>query len=257
MDRDRDQFSSFIEQSQIKASDIPPFEHWLGSHGLRDIKEPKERQGDLRAEESNTYASEQELLGQKPLESMQDRVNVLASHMAAQQKEHEEALLNTGRMFDQLLWEIENMCMCFQESLSAQGMPTHQIYSRIDADRSVGTLNVLWHTVSFTARGNTKPMAMYRFGQDPIFTGRIVALRGDYQEISGQSLMPEFSELLPHEVASMYVPSDANTPVVLNVKHLGDEEQYLNQGDAARQFLLKVVEMVCAGGYFHEKEYYS
>ncbi len=248
MDKDRGNFSSFInmEQAKIKASDIPHFKDWLGSHGVQEAQNS-----------TPVYSENDKASNQKPLESMQERVNLLTQHMSVQLKEHEEALSNTGRLFDQLLWEMENLCMCFQESLTAQGLPTQQIYSRIDADRSVGILNVLWHTVSFTARGNTKPMAMYRFEREPLFTGRIVALRGDFHDMTRQSLMPDFSELLLHEVASLYVPSDVENPAVLSVKHLGDEEQYLNQGDAARQFLLKVIEMVCAGGYFHEKEYYS
>ncbi len=251
-------FSSFIEQAKIKASDLMPFEDWLGGHGAKTVELGEGNWPERNREGNPVYMPDVSgVLPKKPLESMQEQVDVLAAHMKNQLGEHQQAISNTGRLFDQLLWELENLCMCFQESLSSKGVPTDQIYSRIDPDRSVGILNVLWHTVSFTARGNTRPMAMYRFGREPLFTGRIVALRGDYLEMTNGNLMPEFSELLSQEVASLYIPSEVDTPAVLSIKHLGDEEQYLNQGEAARQFLLKVIEMVCAGGYFHEKEYYS
>lgn len=229
MDREREDIISFMGgASRLKASLNPArstFDHW---------GEPQE----------------------ELIKTVQDRVNLLASHMTCQWREHEQAIRNTGHIFDRLLADMEMVCGHFQQSFEGRNVPLSRIYSRVDADRSVGILNLLWHTVSFTARGNTKPMAMFRFGREPVFTGRIVALMGDFQELAANPWSSEFSELLTHEVTSLYVPADPETPAVMSIKHLGDEEHYLNQSEAPRQFLLKTIEMVCAGGYFHEKEYY-
>jgi hypothetical protein len=193
---------------------------------------------------------------QQPVNTLEDRVNLLASHMTKQWCEHDEAIRNTNRMFDRLLSDMAILCGCFKESFEKRAIPQKQIYYQIDSDRSVGILNILWHTLSFTTRGNTKPMAMYRFGREPVFTGRIVAVLGDFQEMAGNPFGQDFGELLSHEVASLYVPADTETPAVMSIKHLGDDEHYFHQADAPRQFLLKTIEMVCAGGYFHEKEFY-
>lgn len=193
---------------------------------------------------------------QASAEALEERIGVLAGHMARQWQEHEQAQQNANRLFDRLLTELSLLCGCFQRSLGPNAIPQHRIDTCMDADRSVGILHLLWHTVSFTARGNTRPLAMYRHGRDPVFTGRIVALLGDFNELSRPDPFQEFSELLTHEIASLYVPADTHTPAMMSIRHLGDEEHYFEQPQAARLFLLKIVEMLCVGGYFHEKEYY-
>lgn len=187
---------------------------------------------------------------------LEERVGALAGHMAKQWQEHEQAQRNANRMFDSLLGELEILCACFRKSLAPEQIPHQRVESRIDADRSVGILNLLWHTVSFTARGNAKPLAMYRHGRDPVFTGRIVALLGDFHELTRHDPFHDFSDLLTHEIASLYIPADPQTPTVMSIRHLGDEEHYFAQPEAPRLFVLKIVEMLCVGGYFHEKEYY-
>lgn len=197
--------------------------------------------------------------GEPPHGIMQSRVNVIAAHMFKQLKEHEAANSNTNRLFDQLLNDIQDICLCFQDAFSQRELRQdirHQFFAQVDADRSVGILNILWHALSFTTRGNTKPLALYRSGRDPIFTGRILALQGDFHDIVMEFPEEDYSgSLLQNEIASLYVPADATAPAVMKVKHLGEEEFYYHQADASRMFLLKTIEIVCGGGFFHEKDY--
>lgn len=187
--------------------------------------------------------------------AMQSRVGLIASHMMKQYQEHEEALRNTNQLFSELLDDLPGLCDCFRESFAERNIPASRVFAEVDADRSVGIVNILWNAISFTARGNTKPLALFRPGRTPIFTGRIVALHGDFQDVSSELQDQEYPAILQYEIASLYVPADKTSPAVMKIKHLGEEEQFLHQADAPRQFLLKTVEMICGGGYFHEKEF--
>ena len=39
----------------------------------------------------------------------------------------------------------------------------------------------------------------------------------------------------------------------MTIRHKGNQELYISQLDAPREFLLKVIEIVCAGGEFHKQ----
>jgi hypothetical protein len=187
--------------------------------------------------------------------AMRNRVNLIAAHMLKQLKEHEDALANTNRVFEQLLEDLEGLCDCFRESFAQRNIPASRVFSEVDADRSVGILNVLWHSISFTSRGNTKPLALFRPSRQPIFTGRILALQGDFHDVAIEIQDQEYPGMLQYEIASLYIPADTTAPAVMKVKHLGEEEHFLHQADAPRLFLLKTVEMICGGGFYHEKEF--
>jgi hypothetical protein len=187
--------------------------------------------------------------------ALRNRVNFITSHLFKQLKDHEEALVNTNRLFDQLLDDLDSVCECFREAFTERNIPSSRVFTEIDADRSVGILNILWNTLSYTARGNTKPLALQRTGRPPLFTGRILALHGDFQDVAMELQDQEYPGMLQYEIASLYVPADTTAPAVMTIKHLGDQEHYLHQADAPRMFLLKTIEMVCAGGYFHERDY--
>jgi hypothetical protein len=183
------------------------------------------------------------------------RVGAVASHMLKQWQEHETAQQNTNLVFEQILADFPPLCEAFRHVFLQRDIPSTRVFAEIDADRSVGILNVLWHALSFTTRCNTKPLALHRPGREPVFTGRILALHGDFQELAQQIQDPSFPELLPYEIASLYVPADPFAMAVMKIRHLGDEELYFHQADAARLFLLKTVEMICGGGFFHERDY--
>jgi hypothetical protein len=190
--------------------------------------------------------------------AIQQKVDLLAAHMHKQQKEHEAAMLNTNRVFEALLQDLDSFAACFKAAFEER-MPevnelnSPRIRSIADPDRSVGILHVLWHVMSFTTRGNTKPLALNRPGRPPIFTGRIIALQGDFLDIQSNLHTVHFGDLLDLEIASLYVPADPTAPAVMQMKHVNGEELYFHQADAPRRFLLKVVEMVCGGGFFHEQ----
>jgi hypothetical protein len=184
----------------------------------------------------------------------QERVNLIASHMYKQHKEHQQASLNTTRMFDRILNDINEVTDYLRQSFSARGVEPSKIFCEIDADRSVGIINILWHSISFTTRGNTKPQALYREDQSPLFTGRILALNGDFQDASLDIQDQEYPDILRCEIASLYVPADTTSPAILKIKHLGNKEFHLNQIDASKEFLLKVIEIICGGGIYHENE---
>ena len=188
------------------------------------------------------------------VKTIRKRVGMIASHMRQQNSEHRVAVKNTNVIFNQLLDSLDIVADGFKETLATEDVPDTRVFVEVDADRSVGILNVLWHSISFTARGNTKPLAMFRYGLEPVFTGRIVALRGDFLDASNEMSDMDFPEILEYEIASLYVPSDPTSPAVMKVKHLGDKEHFLNQADAAQLFLLKTIEMICGGGFFHEND---
>lgn len=184
--------------------------------------------------------------------AIKGRVDFLASHMQKQLHDHQEAMLNTNRVFEQVLTDLEAISQCFREALTGRDLNETRVGCDIDADRSIGILKILWHSLSFTTRGNSKPLALYRPGRPPLFAGRIVALHGDFQDARNPMQYYDFPEILQYEVASLYVPADPMAPAVMKIKHLGAEEHYLHQVDAARQFLMKTIEVICGGGFFHE-----
>ena len=209
--------------------------------------------------------------------AVQQKVDKLAAHMQKQLGEHEEAMRNTRVVFEHLLHDLDNFAECFQDAFqtppqqsqteggiadvetpliqlpAVERLPDSRIRSQSDPDRSVGILNILWHAISFTTRGNTKPLALNRPGRPPLFTGRIIAFNGDFLDVQSNLQTSNVSELLSREVASLFVPADPAAPAVMQIKHLKGEELYFHQADAARRFLLKVVEIICGGGFFHEQ----
>ncbi|MEB3205974.1 MAG: hypothetical protein VKK59_01330 [Vampirovibrionales bacterium] len=198
-----------------------------------------------------------------PLLAMQQHVGRVASQMTQQLHQHTGALSNTRTLFKQLLGDLPKISEAFQLAFAGRQLPpsvlekslsTHRISAQIDPDCSVGMLHLLWQTISFTTRGNVKPLALALPNQAPRFTGRILAVHGDFFELSHRyGDLADFTCLLPYEIASLYIPDDPNEAVYCIAPHAQAEPPLrYHQADAARQFLLKTVEMVCAGGFLHE-----
>jgi len=196
-------------------------------------------------------------IGKAKPSAIKERLNLIASHMCKQHKEHHQATLNTTQMFYRILHDMEEVAEQLKESFKARGIPTNQIFCEIDADRSVGILNILWYSISFTTRGNTRPQALFRNDNTPLFTGRILALNGDFQDASLDIQDQQYPDILKCEIASLFVPADTTTPAILKIKHLGNQEFHVNQIDAPKQFLLKVIEIICGGGIYHEEEIFD
>ena len=209
--------------------------------------------GNLRAQLSSpAFFSDEREQAVAAKKTMRTQVNRIADHLAQQWEAHEQALQNTNQLFQQLLEELMAFRENFDEALALKNLPVQQISVNIDADRSVGILTILWHTISFTTRGNTYPLALHRPNRDPLFTGRIIALQGDFRNIAGDNRYQGFTGMLPHEVSSLFVPSDVLSPAVMRLRHQEPEETFLLQADAPRSFLIKTVELLCGGGFYHE-----
>ncbi|MFN8614635.1 MAG: hypothetical protein U0003_01825 [Vampirovibrionales bacterium] len=205
----------------------------------------------------------------------------LAQTLGQQWLTHQQLLDKTNRVFDELLTHLEAHCDDIRQELAQwlrkassrdafsqlprrQSDIQRQLYARVDADRSVGIINLLWHTLSFSVRGNTRPLALFSpqsytsattaqqaHNQPPQWCGRIVAFLGDFLELTEDNPLHDFNELLPYEVASLYVPLEG--PMVMRHHH-SDDTLELPAGGEIEIFLRTVVTTVCLGGYFHERE---
>ena len=89
----------------------------------------------------------------------------------------------------------------------------------------------------------------------PLISGRIMAIKGNYAELlKGAEDKSEFMKrMLDAEIASLYVPADKMQNSVFKIKHLSNKEFLLNSQDAAKEFVLKVIEIICGGGIYHEE----
>lgn len=192
-------------------------------------------------------------IGTKKHTAIKERVNLLTGHMYKQYIEHVQATHNTADMFNRILAEMEDVGNLLRESFSQKSTPSANISCQTDADKSVGIMNILWHSMSFTTRGNTKPQALYREGKPPMFCGRILALNGDFHDASLAIQDQEYPDILKCEIASLFVPADPTLDAIIKIKHIGNTEILINQIDAPKEFLIKVVEVICGGGYYHEE----
>jgi hypothetical protein len=183
----------------------------------------------------------------------ENRLDLIVSHMHQQYQQYLQATVNTSKTFDRLLDEMKNVTGFLKASFAARNMAPAQVFHEIDADRSVGILNVLWHSISFTTRGNTKPQALHRTDGPPLFCGRIIALNGDFQDAALDLQDQEYPDILNCELASLFIPHDPEADAIIKIKHMPDKEMYLSQKSAPEQFLLKTVESICGGGIYHEE----
>jgi len=184
-----------------------------------------------------------------------DRLNLVTSHMAKQLKEYEDSTKNTNLIFANMLKEIESVVEILRENFQEKGINPNQVTFSSDFDKSIGILSILWHSISFTMRENIKPQALYRSENAPLFCGRIIALNGDFQKAALDITDIEYPDILNCEIASLYIPADKKTDAIMKIKHVGNVEYKINQTECAKEFLLKVIEIICGGGLYHEEHY--
>jgi hypothetical protein len=81
-----------------------------------------------------------------------------------------------------------------------------------------------------------------------------MAIKGNYHDLmKGVEDKTESMNILrENEIASLYIPSDKMQNSVFKIRHL-NKEFLLNSQDSAKEFALKVIEMVCGGGVYHEE----
>lgn len=184
---------------------------------------------------------------------IQERVELVSSHMYKQFLDYQHSTVNTNDIFARMVDCLELVSNNLKQSFSSRGVTTQNIYVDADALKSVAVINILWHKMSFTTRCNFQPQALFRDNGRHIFSNRIIALRGNYNEIikDAKDREDEMAKLLENEIASLYVPADQTQKCVFKIKHTG-QEFTLNQIDAPREVVLKVVETVCGGGLYHQ-----
>ena len=154
-----------------------------------------------------------------------------------------------------MIEDLKAIADSLKQSFSSRGITTENIYVEHDKEKSVVIINILWHTISLTTRCNYEPQALFRENNPPMFSGRIMAINGDYNELmEGITSRKDMMErLLDKEVASLFVPADKTQNSIFKIRHLSNREFFLNSSDASREFVLKVVETICGGGLYHEE----
>ncbi len=190
---------------------------------------------------------------------IQERIGLVSGVMYKQFLDYQQSNNNTAIIFDKL---IENMALTVEylkKSFSSRGIPSENIYYNYDKSKHIALLNILWHTITFASNLKGKPKALPREKEPPILTGRIIAIKGSIPELKNGLTDENEHKLFDLEaasmaVASLYVPADITTKAIIRIHHLiGNQELYINQMEAPREFLLKVIENVCAGGNYHQE----
>ncbi len=188
---------------------------------------------------------------------IQERMNLVSTHMYKQFLEYQNAVLNTNEMFIKMIEHVHLTVDYLKQSFVSRGISSQKIYYEIDKNKTTAKLNILWHGISFTVRSNDKPQALFREGKEPLFSGRIIAVKGNISKMKKNGEFdPDFQLILENEVASLFVPAEKQEPAIIKIRHIGNREFPLNQTDAPREFLLKVIEIICGGGVYHE-EYFK
>ncbi len=184
---------------------------------------------------------------------IQERMSLVSSHMYKQFLEYQQSNSNTAELFDKM---VENMALTVEylkQSFTTRGIPAENIYYQYDKQRHLALLNILWHSISFFSNMKDSPKALHREKDSPLFTGRIIAIKGACPELAHNYNDEIEQKLLDMEVASLYVPADKSAKAIIKIRHLGNQEFYINQMEAPREFLLKVVETICGGGNYHKE----
>lgn len=186
---------------------------------------------------------------------IQERVGLVSTHMYKQFLDYQHATVNTNEIFLGMAANLQDVVDTLKEAFSSRNVTTQNIYLDIDPQKSVIIVNILWHKISFTTRCNFQPQALYRENGLHMFSGRIMAIRGNYYETMNgvRNHDEEMVKLLDNEVASLFIPAETNQNSIMKIKHLANREFSLNQVDAPREFVLKVIETICGGGFYHEE----
>ncbi len=186
---------------------------------------------------------------------IQERVSLVSTHMYKQFLDYQHATVNTNEIFVRMIDNLQAVAETLKQAFSSRGITAQNIFVDTDAQKSVAVINILWHKISFTTRCNYQPQALYRENGEHLFSGRIMAVKGNYNEImqGTKNHEEEMGRLLENEVASLFIPAEKNQNSILKIKHLSNREFYLNQLDAPREFVLKVIETICGGGFYHEE----
>ena len=179
---------------------------------------------------------------------VQERTGLVAVHMYKQFMDFQKYNQNINEIFFKMTDIMSQDVESLKQSFSVRNVPSGNIYYEVDSTKTVATINILWHTISFTSRFNITPQALKRVGGNPIFCGRIFAIKGNFTNLMQGigDYEGQMKVLLDNEIASLYVPAEKNQSVIMTIRHKDNQESMLSHVDAPR-------EIVCAGGDFHEQ----
>lgn len=194
-------------------------------------------------------------LGVQKSSVVQQRTNLVAIYMYKQFVEFHQATLATNDVFSKTLENLATVLEYLKQSLNARNVPVQNVSCTVDSAKTLAIVDILWHKISFTSRFNISPKALPQKTGSPMFCGRILAINGDFTKLIKETddYEKQMEILLDNEIASLYVPAEKNQGTIMTIRHKDNQELYISQVDAAREFLLKVVEIVCAGGEFHKQ----
>ena len=186
---------------------------------------------------------------------VQQRAGLVAVYMYKQFVEFHQASVNTNDMFSKILENLAVVLDYLKQSLNVRNIPVQNVKCTFDSTKTLAIVDVLWHKISFTCRFNNSPKALPQKNGTPMFCGRIFAINGDFTKLIKEKddYEKQMDVLLENEIASLYIPAEKNQNTVMTIRHKGNQEIFISQLDAPREFLLKVIEIVCAGGEFHKQ----
>ena len=184
---------------------------------------------------------------------IQERVGLISTHMYKQFLDYQNATVHTVEIFNEIIEDLKIIIEALKKSFASRGVPTQNIYVDYDPQKTVVSLNIMWHKISLTTRCNFKPQELYRDGGKSLFSGRIMAIRGSFSEVTrGTDDKDEIMKrLLDNEIASLYVPVDKMQNSIFKIKTYPNREFFLTSQDSAKEFVLKVIEIVCGDPIYH------
>ena len=109
---------------------------------------------------------------------IQERINLVSTHMYKQYLEYQQSSENTKDVFFKMIDNAKSITEYLKQSFAARGISGQKIYYDVEPSKALISLNILWHSISIVAIANEKPQALYRENSSPVFSGRIIALNG-------------------------------------------------------------------------------
>ncbi len=184
---------------------------------------------------------------------IQERVELISTLMYKQFLDYQHATLNTNEIFAKMIDCLNIVAENLKQSFASRGVSTQNIYTESDAMKSIAVINILWHKISFTTRCNFQPQSLFKNEGRHIPSNRIIALKGNYNDIiqGAKDHEEQMAKLLENEIASLYVPPDQTQKCVFKIKRSG-QEFTINRTDAPREIVLKIVEIVCSDPLYHQ-----
>lgn len=184
----------------------------------------------------------------------QERMSIVASHMYEQYNDYQNANHIAKGILDSIYENMKVTTDYFRQTFSSRGISSDDIYCTKDEATQSLLLSILWHKIGFTMVFNDKPQVLENnVSRQRIICSRIVATKGDCIKVINENPDSMAEKIRNIEVASLYVPAKRSMPCELRTIHLINELHPISiaSEDAHKEFLFRVIEYVCGGGYVH------